>query len=149
MTAHCGHLHVTHPRNPWVDVSNAGVPRTPVYPVLLAIAFVLSAYASSNVMLEALWRPLAAAIVVTLVAQAVVGLLLQSADRGAYVVLILLFVLAGLPAIGLVLGGWLVAASAVAMWRGKGLRTMPWLRANRIANVASAIAVAAVTVSAA
>jgi len=115
--------------------SSLAVPRAPLYPPLVTIAFVLFDYSASNVLLEALWRPLLVALLVTLAFQVTFSVVLRSADLGAFLALALQFALLGLPIVSLILAAWLIAAVAVALRRRRGLRLIPWLRATRVLNV--------------
>jgi hypothetical protein len=123
------------------------VPRAPLYPPLVTLAFVLFDYAASNVLLEALWRPLLVALVITILLQLALGALLRGADAGAFVVLMLQFALLGLPAVTLVLGAWLVAGIAIAIHRRRGLKHVPWRRATRVLNAVAIVLLAQVIVT--
>ena len=115
-----------------VTLPRLGIPRTPIYPPLIAAAYVIGLYAASNVSVEALPRPLVVGIAVGALLQLILSAIQRNADRGAFVSLLVLFVLMGLGVLTLILGVWLAAAAYVAIRRGRGLQTMPWLRATRI-----------------
>ena len=57
------------------------IPRAPLYPPLVTAAFVLFDYSASNVSLEALWRPLAVAIAVTILVQLALSPVLGAPTR--------------------------------------------------------------------
>jgi hypothetical protein len=132
-----------------VTLPRPGIPRTPIYPPLIAAAYVVGVYAASNVSLEALPRPLVVAIACGLVLQLILSAVQRNADRGAFVSLLVLFVLMGLSQLTLILSAWLAVAAFVAIRRGRGLRTMPWLRATRILNASVALTLVLVVVNAA
>ena len=123
------------------------VPRTPLYPPLISAAFVLFAYSASNVSLEALFRPLAVAIAVTILFQVALSAVLRDKDRAAFVTLMLQFLLFGLGVLSLVFAAWLLVAVIVAVHRGRGLKLMPWLRATRVLNAVAMVILAQVVVT--
>jgi hypothetical protein len=124
-----------------VTLPRLGIPRTPIYPPLIAAAYVIGMYAASNVSVEALPRPLVVAIACGLVIQLILSAIQRNADRGAFVSLLALFVLMGLGVLTLILGTWLAAAAYIAIRRGRGLQTMPWLRATRILNASAVLTI--------
>ena len=118
-----------------------------MYLPLLSVAYVLSEFATSNVPLEALWRPLLFALAAAITVQFALSALLMNRDRGAFVGLILLFLLIGLPPVSLVLTGWLAIAALVALRRPRRLGSMPWLRATKVLNAVACAAFAIVVVN--
>ena len=116
-----------------------GIPRKAIYPPLAAVAFVFSQYGVSNVPVEALPRPAIVALVLGPTLYLVASALLASLDRGAFVALVVLFVLMGLAEVALLLVGWFLVAVVIAVRKGNSLRTIPWLRATRIRNGVAAI----------
>ncbi len=132
-----------------VTLPRLGIPRAPIYPPLIVAAFVVGVYAASNVSLEALPRPLVVAVAFGVVLQLILSAVQRSADRGAFISMLVLFLLMGLAPVALIMSVWLAIAAYVAIRRGRGLRTMPWLRATRILNVAAGLTVVLVVVNAA
>jgi hypothetical protein len=110
------------------------IPRTAIYPPLVAAAFVLSQFGVSFAPVEALLRPLIVAVLFGLALHLSLSVLLRSTDRGAFVALIGLFVLMDLTVVALVLLAWLTVAVLIAVRRRRGLAIMPWLRATPILN---------------
>jgi hypothetical protein len=123
------------------------VPRAPLYPPLVTIAFVFFDYSASNVLLEALCRPLLVALLVTVIVQAAFSTVVRSADLGAFLALMLQFAVLGLPIVSLILAGWLTAAVVVAIRRRRGLQLIPWRRATRILNVVALLILVQVVVT--
>jgi hypothetical protein len=118
------------------------ISRMPIYPPLIAAAFVVSQFIGFNVPLEALPRPLLTAVVATVCLQVCLSLILASLDRGAYVSLLIALLFTGLIPIELLLVAWVSAAAVVSLARGRGIRTMPWFRATRILNTVAILTLA-------
>ena len=116
---------------------------------MVAAAFVLSAFVASGVAVEALVRPLVIGVLVAFALQLALSAALLSSARGSFVGLVVLFLLIGLPALGLILAAWLTIAALVSIKRGSGLGCMPWLRTTQILNAVAGLTLLLVVANAA
>jgi hypothetical protein len=114
----------------------------PVYPVAIAVAYVLAVYSSGDAVPSDLIRPVLIAIAIAIAVQVVATLLARDRDRGALVaaVLIAAVPLQSIVFVGLLgLLALLILPGSLARARGGATRPAPWESTTRLLNLVAVI----------
>lgn len=115
----------------------------PVYPVAIAVAFVLAVYSGGAYPASDLTRPLLIAVVVVAVIQILATVLLRDRDRGALVGAVVITALPTQPYLFVALLGllaFLTIPGRLAHARGRLARPAPWASATRLLNLIAMVA---------
>ena len=116
--------------------------RWPFYPVAIAAAIVLVLFTDSTAAVAALPRPLLVVCIITLALQLVGSLVTRSRHAGAFISVLAVLALAGLPGLAVALLGVPFALIAAAFILRRVVPTLPWSQATQLLNAVAAILLA-------
>jgi hypothetical protein len=109
----------------------------PIYPVVIAVAYVLAFYGSGSAAPSDLLRPVLIATVITLAVQVIATLVARDRDRGALVAAVIVAAIPDQPILFVVLLGFLlftILPGRLARARGRTGRPAPWGSTTRLLN---------------
>jgi hypothetical protein len=111
------------------------VPGAAVYPPAFAAAVLINQFTSSSAPVEALVRPLAVVVLGCLAVQAIVTLVLGSADRAGYVCAVAVGLILGITGLTLLLVAGLAVFVVLAIRDRRAPDRLPWRQATGFLNV--------------